>query len=75
MLSVSLIPLLENALQLALISGCHLKCHYLLTVCGAQPEYGAVPAYLGREDFLCLIKDRTNRQAAHVKKKKERERE
>lgn len=61
---------LENSLQLALISGCHLKCHYLLTVCRARREYGVLPVYLEREDFLCLIKDRTNWQAAPVEKKR-----
>lgn len=62
---------LENVLQLALISGCHLKCHYLLTVCRAQREYELLPAYLEKEDFLCLIKDRTNQQAACVKKQQQ----
>lgn len=40
---------------------------------GLSENAGAMAAYSGREDFLCLIKDRTNRQAAHVKRERERE--
>lgn len=69
-LGVSLIPLLENALQLALISGCHLKCHNLLTVCRAQPEYGSHARILRKEGFSVSYQRPDKPTSSSCKKKK-----
>lgn len=75
MLSVSLIPLLENALQLALISGCHLKFHYLLTVCRARREYGSHTDILRERGFSVSYQRPDKLTNSSCKKKKKRNRD